>query len=102
MDDHLHARQMGARNPRFARRLVRPAACLAGSACSASSCGRLDLLGFLQPEEELIFGQALGPSAEAVPLQFLDDLPQPGILDIAGPSPQRGRIVGSSSAVVAM
>jgi hypothetical protein len=39
--------------------------------------GRLDLLGLFQPQQELIFGQALGPAAEAVTLQGLDDLTQP-------------------------
>ena len=39
--------------------------------------GRLDLLGFFQSQQELIFGQALGAAAEAVTLQGLDDLAQP-------------------------
>ena len=39
--------------------------------------GRLDLLGFFQSQQELIFGQTLGAAAEAVTLQGLDDLAQP-------------------------
>ena len=39
--------------------------------------GRLDLLGLLQSQQELILGQALGAAAEAVTLQGLDDLAQP-------------------------
>ena len=97
VDDHLHARQVGRQGS-----AVRPAS----GARSRPICrigllglflaGRLDLLGFLEPEQQLIFGQALGPSAEAVPLQFLDDLSQPGVLDIARQHHrlQRVRIVG--------
>jgi len=55
---------------RFAARFLR----LAGSTPSAFPAGCLDLLGFLKPEDKLVLRQALGPSAEAVTLQFLDDL----------------------------
>ena len=40
----------------------------------------LDLLGLLQPEQELILGQALSASPEAVALHRQDDLAQPLIL----------------------
>jgi hypothetical protein len=36
--------------------------------------GRLDLLGLLQPEQELVGRQALGAASEAMTLQLLDDL----------------------------
>jgi hypothetical protein len=36
--------------------------------------GRLDLLGFLQPEEKLVDRKGLSTTAEAVTLQLLDDL----------------------------
>lgn len=37
----------------------------------------LNLFGFFQPQQQLIFRQALGPAAEAVTLHRLDDLLQP-------------------------
>ena len=40
----------------------------------------LDLLGFLQPEQELILGQALGAAAKPVALHRQDDLAQPLVL----------------------
>lgn len=40
----------------------------------------LDLLGLLQPEQQLILEQALGPASEAMALQGLDDLAQPLVL----------------------
>jgi uncharacterized protein (DUF58 family) len=42
----------------------------------------LDLLGLLKAKEQLILRQALGPAAEAVALQFLDDLGQASILGV--------------------
>jgi len=39
--------------------------------------GGLDLLGLLQPELQLLLGQALGPPPKAIPLQLRDDLAQP-------------------------
>jgi hypothetical protein len=38
---------------------------------------RRDLLGVFKSQQHLIFGQCLGASAEAMALQFLDDLFQP-------------------------
>ena len=40
----------------------------------------LDLLGLLDAEKELIFGEALGPAPEAVTLHRPDDLAQPLVL----------------------
>jgi len=40
----------------------------------------LDLLGLFQAQQQLLDGQALCPAAEAVALQFLDDLAQPLVL----------------------
>jgi hypothetical protein len=39
--------------------------------------GGLNLFGLFQPEQQLIFGQALGAAAEAMALHRLDDLLQP-------------------------
>jgi hypothetical protein len=36
--------------------------------------GRLHLLGFFQAQQKLILRQSFGTTAEAVTLQFLDDL----------------------------
>lgn len=44
---------------------------------------RLDLLGFFEPKEKLILWKRLGATAEAVALQFLDDLAQPSVLRLA-------------------
>lgn len=75
VDHHLDARQMG-------RQRSTVDAALGGAACplgwrhrfvlglSARRC----LLDFFEAEWQLIFGQRLGPSAEAVTLQLLDDL----------------------------
>jgi hypothetical protein len=38
---------------------------------------RLDLLGLLQRQLELLLGQALGPATEAMTLELRDDLTQP-------------------------
>ena len=67
-----------------------------GSLCLRFLCGRLDLFGLFQAEQELILRQRLGSSAEAVALQFLDDLAQPGVLDLARQHHrlQRVRVVG--------
>ena len=65
-------------DPRFVRRLAARWLRSAGSA--ASLCGlaaRRGLLDLFQAEQQLIFRQRLGPSAEAMALQLLDDLSQP-------------------------
>ena len=43
----------------------------------------LELLGLLKAQEQLVDGQRLGPPAEAVALQLLDDLEQPIDLRLA-------------------
>jgi hypothetical protein len=43
-----------------------------------------DLLDFLKREQQLIFRQGLSPTAEAMTLQFLDDLTQPLALGSLG------------------
>ena len=52
------------------------------------TCG-FGLLGLFQRQQQLVLGQGLGPAAEAVALQFLDDLPQPLAL---GPLGQEHRL----------
>ena len=75
VDDHLHARQMG-----WQRAPVRSALCdtrltfARSGPCLLFLTGRLDLFGFLKPQQKLVFGQRLSTTAEAVALQFLDDL----------------------------
>lgn len=77
VDHHLDARQM-----RRQRSTVDAA--LGGVACPLGwrrrfvlgLSARRRLLGFFEAEQQLIFRQRLGPSAEAVTLQFLDDLLQ--------------------------
>ena len=59
---------------RLADRLVRSA----GLAASISaSSPRRDLLDVFEPEQHLIFRQCLRAAAEAMTLQFLDDLEKP-------------------------
>ena len=57
---------------------------------------RLDLLDVFEPEQHLIFGQRLCSSAEAMALQFLDDLTEPLVLYPLRNQHrfQRARIVG--------
>ena len=97
IDHHLDARQM--------RRKRSPVdATLCGSACSLGRIGRItlclparrNLLDIFQPEQHLIFGQCLGAPAEAMALQFLDDLTQPFVLHPLGNQHrlQRAGIVG--------
>ena len=105
IDDHLDTRQMDGQ-----RTAVRSALRSVGLALGGSRlvllflAGGLDLLGFFQSQQKLVFGQRLSPSAEAVALQFLDDLNQAGILDVTRQNHrlQRVRIVGKLSAVIAM
>ncbi|MGY4298550.1 hypothetical protein ACVWXN_006645 [Bradyrhizobium sp. i1.4.4] len=78
VDQHLDPRQM-----RRQRSSVPAAPC--GSARSLGSIGcigrgitaRLDLLDLLQAEQQLVLRQRLGPAAEAMTLQLLDDLLEP-------------------------
>ena len=80
------------RAPQFARRLAVPGRALGGRGLLGLGVPRgLDLLGLLQPEQELVFGQALGPAPEAVALHRLDDLAQPLVL---GPLLRHERLQG--------
>lgn len=75
VDDHFHPRQMG-----WQRAAVRPA--LPGALQTlCRRClfvlflvGGLELLGPFEPQLQLILGKRLSSSAEAMALQFLDDL----------------------------
>ena len=66
--------------PRFVRRLADPGRLLGRLGLLGGKARGLDLLGLLQPEQELVLGQALGPAAEAVALHRQDDLAQPLVL----------------------
>ena len=75
VDHHLDARQVrGKRSPVHAA--------FGGSICLLGRIGRIalglaarfDLLDVFEPEQHLIFGQRLGAAAEAMALQFFDDL----------------------------
>ena len=90
--------------PRFVRRLAARAARSAGARLSALGlAGRRDLLGLFQAEQQLVFRQRLGPAAEAVALQLLDDLAQPLVLAPLGQQHrlQRAGIVGKRVAGIA-
>ena len=95
VDDRLHPRQMRRQVP-----AVRPA--LVSLRLSAGRGGRVrfgvgrDLLDLFQPKQQLILGQRLGPAAEAMALQLLDDLAQPIVLGPLGEEHrlERIRIVG--------
>ena len=82
VDDDLDPRQMrrqrAAVGPalRGPRALARPEPTVSLLASSLAA----DLLDVFEAEQQLIFGQRLGPAAEAMPLQFLDDLAQPLVL----------------------
>ena len=83
--------------PRFVRRFAARCLTLGGDRLFLLFlAGGLDLLGLFEPQQHLILGERLGTAAEAVTLQFLDDLDQPGILDVARQDHrlQRVRIVG--------
>ena len=66
--------------PRFVRRLPTPGRLLGRLGLLGGKARGLDLLGLLQPEQELVLGQALGPASEAVALHRQDDLAQPLVL----------------------
>ena len=67
-------------------------AALGGAACPLGRIGRIDLgliarrdlLDVFEPEQHLIFGQRLGAPAEAMALQFFDDLTKPFVLHALG------------------
>ena len=89
VDHRLDPRQMG-----WQRATVRPAFGSAGLAFGRRLLGlgkasRLDLLGFLEGELELLLRQAFGAATKAMTLQFSDDLAQPLAL---GPLRQEHRL----------
>ena len=45
---------------------------------------RLSLFDIFKTEQHLVLGQRLRPAAEAMPLQLLDDLAQPVVLNSLG------------------
>jgi hypothetical protein len=55
-----------------------------------------DLLDIFQSQQQLVFGQCLGPAAKAMTLQLLDDLTQPLTLSPLGQEHgfEQVRIVG--------
>lgn len=57
----------------------------------------LDLLGLLEPQQQLLHRQSLGPAREAITLQLVDDLAQPLVLGTLRREhrPKRDRIVGN-------
>ena len=77
VDEGLDPRQVGGQRAAV-RPTLGPLGGLLGRLGFLGSEARgLDLLGLLQPEQELVLGQALGPTAKAVALHRKDDLAQP-------------------------
>ena len=77
VDDRLHPRQMGRQRSPVPASFGRSALALGRIGLIVLGFrGGLSLFGFFQPQQQLIFGQALGPAAEAVTLHRLDDLLQ--------------------------
>ena len=84
VDDQIDARQMGRKSTAVYPPPGDPLpAQIAQSALLLLQTVRLDLFGLFEPKEKLVLRKGLGPTAEAVALQFLDNLPQPGILRLA-------------------
>jgi hypothetical protein len=78
IDDRLDARQVSGKRTPVAAALRGTGLRLAGIvALSSSFAAGLGLLGLFKPQQQLVLGQRLGPPAEAVALQFLDDLFKP-------------------------
>ena len=80
INEALDPRQMGGQRPTVRAPLDPPGLLLGGLRFLGGKARGLDLLGLLQPEQELILRQALGAAAEAVALHRQDDLAQPLIL----------------------
>ena len=81
IDHHLDTRQVRRQRSSVQATLGRPACPLDLIGC-VNLClitGRL-LLDIFKPKQHLLFGQCLGTAAEAMTLQFLDDLTEPIIL----------------------
>jgi hypothetical protein len=85
VDHLLDAWQMSGQRATVGAALARPGITLHRvSRFPAGKALRLHLFGFLQPQKQLVLRQALGPAAEAMALQLLDDLAQPLILRARG------------------
>jgi len=80
VDQALDPRQVGGQRPTVRAPLDPPGLLPGGLDLLGGKARGLDLLGLLQPEQELIFGQALGPAPKAVALHGQDDLAQPLVL----------------------
>lgn len=87
VDYHLDPPQMRRQRAAVRAALASPGGLL-GRRCllGRRERGGFDLLGLFQSQPKLILRQGLGPAAEAVPLQLLDDLAQ--ALDLRFPRDQ--------------
>ena len=84
VDDDIDARQMGRKGTTVCPPLGNPfPAQIARCLLLIFQTVRLDLFGLFEPKEKLVLRKGLGPTAEAVALQFLDDLSQSGVLELA-------------------
>ena len=86
-------------DPRFVRRFAARFANALGRLGQVFDLGgvaRLDLLGLLEAEKQLILRQRLGATAEAMTLQLLDDLPQAVVLRSLGEQHRLERLQASS------
>ena len=85
VDDLLDPRQVRRQRTAVGAALRCPVGALGRiSRLLAGEALGLDLLGLLEPEQQLVDRQALGPAAEAMALQLLDDLAQPLVLGALG------------------
>ena len=82
VDEGLDPRQVGGQCPAVGAALGSPGRLLGRLGLLGGVARGLDLLGLLQPEQELVFGQALGTASEAVALHRQDDLAQPLVLGL--------------------
>ena len=95
VDDLLDARQVRGQRSAIGAPLPDPVGVLDWiSRLLAGEALGLDLLGLLEPQQQLIDWQALGPAAEAMTLELLDDLAQPLVLGalLREHRPKRDRI----------
>lgn len=103
VDHLLDARQVSGQRATVSAALASPGITLR-RVCRflAGEALRLHLFGLLQSEEQLVLRQALGPPAEAMALQLLDDLAQPLVLRALGQKHrlERMRIVGKDRGLV--
>jgi hypothetical protein len=85
VDDNLNPRQMPRQWAAVDAALVSPGLPIRWR-WTVGLCGtvRLSLFDFFKTEQHLVFRQRLRPAAEAMPLQFLDDLAQSFIMHSLG------------------